>query len=85
MSGTEDSNRGVLQQATREAQERALQNLKQYVENRQRAWEALANIDSESQPARDARARLDKARQDYDAFVATIETRDTEPDTDASQ
>jgi hypothetical protein len=67
-----DADRAAIQAATRDAQERSLQHLKDYVANREKAFEALAKLDSNSTPTRDARVRLEKARQDLETFVAAI-------------
>jgi hypothetical protein len=80
-----ESNRAVLQQATRDAQESSLGHLKQVVANREKAFEALARLDPDSKPAQDARARLDKARSDYDSFAASVGERGPEIPTSDSE
>jgi hypothetical protein len=81
MNETVNANRAVLQNAAREAQANTLRHLKAYIANREKAFEAFDRMDPDSQPARDARARLEKARRDYETFAASIGETSEDPPT----
>ena len=64
------------------AEAATLENLKQYVAHREKAFEAFNRIDPEAKSARDARQRLEKARADYEAFAGSLGVAEESSDSD---
>jgi len=72
MNDQAEPNRTTLQQFAQQQQESSLRLLQQYVESRQKTFEAFSRIDPNSKHAREAKALLAKAHADYEALAASI-------------
>lgn len=72
MNDQVESRRAALQQFAQQQQEDTLRLLHQYVESRQKTFEAFSRIDPDSKHAVEAKALLEKAQADYDALAASI-------------
>lgn len=72
LAGDVESNLRVLGEARATAEGAALENMNQYVANRAKPFEAFNRIDPDSQATRDARERLERARQDHESYARSI-------------
>ena len=67
-----DTNLAILREQLTLAEAKSRELMAQYIENRQKAYEALSQINPDSKATRDAKERLKKAERDLKKFEAKI-------------